>query len=376
MQEKGNKKKIGEIDNKDLFSYPKDNISNNSKFIDRVSNIIIDVFDHYAKLEDKNTNPGFVILNEKPESNLYFQGVRDILTLKQIKDKIKSLNGFYRGYKNSRGLIGATASIAWNQDKDRTYELISYRYKDKWGSKRYVDDESVKKIDKLFPSTFDNYDYDNKHNRIMPNSPCQILYGVRGDNPNDLIKLFRLIKSEKISSWILFETNQGTDDHIQNKKINQIMPFESVIVEGKIIVKPHTIKGGHVLFTISDNNYEKIDCAAYEPTKKFRNIIRELLVGDFVEVYGGVRRKPLTINIEKINVKEIVDSYEKLENPICPKCKKHMKSKGKNMGYKCLKCKITELNPVYTKIKRDIKPGFYEVPVCARRHLSKPLKRF
>ena len=30
---------------------------------------------------------------------------------------------------------------------------------------------------------------------------------------------------------------------------------------------------------------------------------------------------------------------------------------------------------VYKKIYRDLKPGFYEVPVCARRHLSKPLKR-
>ena len=97
---------------------------------------------------------------------------------------------------------------------------------------------------------------------------------------------------------------------------------------------------------------------------------------NIVEVYGGVRKKPLTINIEKINVKKIVDRHKKLENPVCPKCKKHMKSKGKNMGYKCLKCKTTKFDPVFVKIKRDLEQGFYEVPVCARRHLSKPLKRF
>lgn len=259
---------------------------------------------------------------------------------------------------------------------DKTYELISYRFEEKWGTKRYVDDESVKKIDDLYPSTFDNYDYENNHNRIVPNSPCPILYGIRGDSTKDLIKLKKLIKSEKISNWILFQTNQGTDDHIQNKEINQIKNFESVRVEGRVIAKPYTIKGGHVIFTITNNQNDKIDCAAYEPTKKFRNQIRELIIGDIVEVYGGVRKKPLTINIEKINVKKIVNNYVKLENPICPKCKKHMKSKGKNMGFKCLRCKTIRLNAEVVKKDRIIKPGFYEAPVCARRHLSKPLKRF
>jgi len=165
MQVNGDKNRIGKIDNSDIFCYTNDNISSGIEFIDRVDNLINDVFENYAKLEDDNTNPGYVILNQKPPSDLYYHGVQGILTLKQIKEIINSLNGFYRGYKNSRGLIGATASIAWNHNLDRTYELITYRYKDKWGSNRYIDDESVKKIDKLYPSTFDNYDYDNKHNR-------------------------------------------------------------------------------------------------------------------------------------------------------------------------------------------------------------------
>jgi tRNA(Ile2)-agmatinylcytidine synthase len=53
-----------------------------------------------------------------------------------------------------------------------------------------------------------------------------------------------------------------------------------------------------------------------------------------------------------------------------------MKSKGKNQGYKCLKCKTKKLYAESKKINRKINYGFYEVPVCARRHLSKPLKRF
>ncbi len=258
---------------------------------------------------------------------------------------------------------------------DRTFELITYRYKEKWGLKRYVDDTTVKKLDKSYPTTFDNYDYINKHNRLTPNSPCPILFGIRGDNIKDLIESYSMIRSEKIHSWIIFQTNQGTDDHIRERKINRIKPFESVKVNGRVIVKPYTIKGGHVLFTISDNSNNIIDCAAYEPTKQFRNIIRSLLIGDIVEVYGGVRKNPLTINIEKIDIKHLIDDFIKIENPVCPICNKHMKSKGKNQGYKCIKCKTKKPYAKIKKKERELNHGFYEVPVCARRHLSKPLKR-
>jgi len=60
-----------------------------------------------------------------------------------------------------------------------------------------------------------------------------------------------------------------------------------------------------------------------------------------------------------------------------------MKSAGKGKGYKCPRCgskmptgseedvEVREKR----EIERMIKPGFYEVPPSARRHLSKPLVR-
>jgi len=288
---------------------------------------------------------------------------------------LKLLKAQYKGYKNCRGLIGATASIAWLPVHDKTYELIAYREEKRWGTKRVIDDESAKKVDKLCSSTFDNYDHENKHNRLVPNSPCPILYGVRGDNVEELVKAYFIVKSEQVDNWIIFETNQGTDDHLRRKNISEIKPYQSTIVEGTVIQNPHTIKGGHVIFSIGTNSTDKIDCAAYEPTKQFRSIIRELCIGDLVEVYGGVREKPLTVNIEKINVKNLTEKVEKLENPICPTCGKHMKSKGKDYGYKCMQCKTKSKKPVLRKKERNLRIGFYEVPVCARRHLSKPLKR-
>ena len=65
------------------------------------------------------------------------------------------------------------------------------------------------------------------------------------------------------------------------------------------------------------------------------------------------------------------------ENPIC-ECGKRMTSAGKNKGFKCKKCgrKIASDKKVPFKISRNLKNNqFYETPVSARRHLSKPLIR-
>ena len=100
-----------------------------------------------------------------------------------------------------------------------------------------------------------------------------------------------------------------------------------------------------------------------------------MIIGDIVEVYGGVREKPLTVNLEKIDIKYLEKQVEKVENPFCPKCGKHMKSKGTGQGYKCIICGNKSNKPILIEKQRNIGIGFYEVPVCARRHLSKPLKR-
>jgi len=285
------------------------------------------------------------------------------------------LGAVYKGYKNGRGLIGASAAISW-EPVDRTFEIIIYRYREKWGTERDVDKSSVIQMDKTINSTFDNYDYDSDRILITPNSPCPVLFGIRGENPDDLVKAKDKIRSENYEGWIIFETNQGTDDHVERKRIADIKPYESVIVEGVVEKNPYAIKGGHVVFSIKDGT-SSIDCTAYEPTKNFRDIVRKLRVGDVVEVYGGVREEPFTINIEKIRIKKLVQIKKKVENPICDDCKIHMKSMGKGKGYRCRKCgsRKSEDEARFQIIERELKEGFYEVPPCARRHLSKPIKR-
>jgi tRNA(Ile2)-agmatinylcytidine synthase len=367
------RRKIGEIDNQDMFCSPTFTTELDKYEQKHLAAIVKETVDTQARIDDENTNPGYVLLLKKPDAEFYQKAVTTILTLDEVQTFLYIHQAMFEGYKNNRGLIGATAAISW-EPFDRTFELIAYRLQKRWGTKRRVDPLSVQQMDADCPSTFDNYDATNRHNRIVPNSPCPILYGIRGNDAEDLVFASTLVKSEPVESWLLFETNQGTDNHLQRKPIAQIQPFESVISQGSIVGNPFTIQGGHVLFSIKDQT-GTISCAAYEPTKEFRNIVRGLCAGDIVEVYGGVREQPLTINLEKLAVKHLTTSMVKTENPVCPSCGKHMKSKGTNMGYKCIRCKTTSNEPMIQEQPRTITPGFYEVPVCARRHLSKPLKR-
>jgi tRNA(Ile2)-agmatinylcytidine synthase len=367
------KQKIGEINGREVFCSSASFTELTQTEQKDAAMIVKDTVETQARIDDTNTNPGYVLLSEKPNDGLYWEAVTTLVSLQEVQSLLKKHHAVFQGYKNSRGLIGATAAVCW-EPGDKTFELITYRSPQRWGSKRQVDKESVQQMDMQYPSTFDNYDWVNHHNRIVPNSPCPILYGIRGDDPRTLEGASNQIKSEPVDSWMIFETNQGTDDHLQRKAIGQVIPFESVIVQGSLVAPPFTIRGGHVLFMIQDST-GRIHCAAYEPTKEFRHIIRGLSIGDLVEVYGGVREQPLTINLEKISVKRLTSITMKTENPVCPTCGKHMKSKGTNQGFKCRKCGRKSTQSSIQPKPRLIEQGFYEVPVCARRHLSKPLKR-
>ena len=52
-----------------------------------------------------------------------------------------------------------------------------------------------------------------------------------------------------------------------------------------------------------------------------------------------------------------------------------MESEGKEKGFRCKRCKTKAKEKVRVEIERDVELGYYEVPPCARRHLSKPLIR-
>src|SRR6266508_4239178 len=239
-------------------------------------------------------------------------------------------SGVLREYKNGRGIIGALAATAW-RPRDRTYEVLSYRDANRWGTPRVVEPDSVREMDRVFPSTFNNYDYDCNHVVIAPHSPCPVLFGIRGDDPTVLPAAMRTIRGERPASWLVFETNQGTDDHVSPRP--SFRPHTAGVFAGKVDSAPRSLRGGHVVFGL-----EGMDVTAYEPSKQFRGVVRQLALGDHVEVIASVRAFPRTLNLEKLRVVSLARVVRKASNPVCESCDKRMKSLGRAGGFRCIRC--------------------------------------
>ncbi len=353
-------------------------ILNSVKESEKAKKIILHHVEKLSELQHENTNPGVIFYDGiiTPElKNFATKTVRDIVTINEAQTLAEQIGAQYYKFKRGRGIIGALAAIGY-QLEDKTYELLSYRLPENYGKKRRIDYKSVLEMnEKTYPRTFDNLDEDEDYITIEPHTPCPILYGIRGETPEAVIGAQRIVKTiEPIERMRVYVTNQHTDHHlIKVDYISKMDKYKCYIVQGMVENTPNVIEGGHVIFTLKDDS-GSVDCAAYEPTKGFRDVVKNLKEGDLLKVYGGIGDKG-SLNIEKIDVLKLAKIYNS-QNPIC-KCGKRMKSAGKNKGYKCLNCgfKLRSGTKDLIEVERNIKERFYEVPPSARRHLSKPLIR-
>ena len=345
---------------------------------EKVRELVIDIVEKMAVFSDENTNPGIVVIENPAQSmkdDLYrfsMRAVQDVLDIREAKEILNRHDITHKGFKNERGLIGALAAAGFALCglPDYTYELIAYRIPGNWGSLRDVDSGSVFAASAAtYPDTWDTVDIENERIVFAPHSPDPILFGIRGKSEEAVRSAFSMIKSEPVEQHVVYKTNQNTDMHLIKAKIQDVKEDRSYILEGIVSKSPKTITGGHIIVEISENG-TSIECAAFEPTKGFRRIVRELRAGDEVTVFGSVKEK--TMNLEKIKIDRL--NMQHLRNPLC--CDKRMKSMGKEQGYRCEKCGSIRKEQVIETLQRNISEGFYEVPPCARRHLSKPLVRF
>ena len=223
-----------------------------------------------------------------------------------------------------------------------------------------------------YPDTWDNVDLHNKVIVFSPHTPDPVLYGIRGNNPDLLLKAQQMLVTEPVEYSQLFVTNQGTDMHLlPAASIADASDDRSYLIMGKVTRVPVTTEGGHVFFEIADES-ASLKCAAFEPTKNFREIVRKLVPGDEVKVYGSVKDR--TVNLEKLEVTWLAPVTSKT-SPICPQCGRHMESAGAGQGYRCRKCKTKAPVQVTEEVKRDLELGLYEVPPTARRHLARQIIR-
>lgn len=355
----------GRIDGRDIGIFSRGQSSAEpQEILERLSPIV----ERWSDLSEEATNPGLVVLDRKPTPALYWHAVRGVVTRSEADRALRGL-GRTRGWNGGRGIIGAAAACAW-RPRDRTWEVLAYREPSRWGTPRDVDPGSVRAMDRRFPSTFNNYDYENERVVIAPRTPCPVLLGIRGDRAEDLLPAFSQVEGEPASRWLVFLTNQGTDDHVGPHGHPE--PWTAGKFRGTVSRPPESLRGGHVVFGL-----EGWDVTVYEPAKRFRRIARGLSLGDEVEVVGSVRKEPRTINAEKLHVIGLAPVEQKVSNPPCPRCGDRTKSMGRGAAFRCPSCRtrVARSMAAVRRVRRAVREGWYEPPAGSRRHLSKPLKR-
>ena len=339
----------------------------------------------YIHEDYPNTNPGLVCFKGAIHPKVKWlsdQALWRVIPIKLATRLITELEISTYSQGNKRGLIGALAAIGNQLNDDYTYEFIAYRDGKATHESRNVDLESVIEMerslgDKLF-SSLDNHD---GRLLIEPHGNDPVLFGIRGEDSKSVSSASKFIRcGQEIDRWMIFRTNQGTAQHLQNViDINKIRPYMSLQVTGRVSNEPQMHEGGHVFFNINDAT-GKIACAVYEPTGPFREHAMRLIPGDIVTVFAGVRPASsthgMTLNIEGLEIVETATEM-KPTNPICPVCLKRMKSAGKNKGFKCVKCgyRDREGKKIETIIDREVSSGVYLPPLSAQRHLTRPHSR-
>jgi len=358
----------------------------NEKKISSVMRSIVRIVKRNSDLAHRRTDPAIACLRgDVPTELAAFSKkvIRSVATIREAEKVARKFKISCIPLKGRKGIIGAIAAIGETLQGDHTYELITYRIPRNRSSPRRVDSESVFRMDRgTQPLTFNNIDPETGRILITPRGRDPILYGIRGENPEAILRGHGIVKvDEEVERWVIFRTNHGTDDHFsQVSKILDIRPYRPAVVTGRVSTMPWTIPGGHVILRLSDGS-GSIDCAAYEPTGNFRDIVRKLIVGDLVEAYGGVRKGTRThghtLNLEKIKVLDLAPDV-RFENPRCSRCGKGMESAGRGQGFRCRRCKVDDpaASKTIVTVERKLAPGMYLPPSRAHRHLTKPISRY
>ncbi len=360
----GEATKAGFFGNEDVLNYPKGESVSNGKDLMKLAG---EVVSEMAELDEPETNPGIVVSERKFDQAFYWRAVREEIDIGEAENFITEQGGSFLKVKNGRGIIGSAAALSW-PGNNVTFEILNYKYP----NGTTLDPEKkilAAKMAENIQGTFNNLDIRNGYSAIFPKERTPVVFGVRGTNHNSLIRGVEDIiyaHSLDIERSILYVTNQATDDHIINDPVN-IRPGSSYSLEGRITCNAYNIEGGHYFSFLKSGNME-IKIAAFEPTKEFRNTFSKLMTGDKVRVYGTLRDNCL--NVEKMEIIDLVKIFVRLP-PKCTKCGGNMRSKGHN-DYRCPDCGHRTSTPSFVVEKRDIRTGFYDVPVIARRHLSRP----
>ncbi|HXW94601.1 MAG TPA: tRNA(Ile)(2)-agmatinylcytidine synthase [Nitrososphaerales archaeon] len=253
-------------------------------------------------------NSGVVFLDDPfvaPRfESLYLDALTGLVSPHRVRRLIGELGARSLELGNGMGLVGASSSLGFSTRFDHTFELIAYRRKESWGTRRMIESSSVRDMDaRTFPHTFNNYDYQKRKVLIAPHGPDPVFAGIRGDSPRTVIEAFGMVRyDEALQGHMIYVSNQHTDAHLRRELEWKV--YSSGWLDGAV-EEVAVGAGGHVYVTLRTGVGNRI-VAAYEPTGDLRRTARLLRPGDRIRAYGGVRRPtslhPAVLNLEKFKL--------------------------------------------------------------------------
>lgn len=316
-------------------------------------------------------------ITRTPLRTLYAKAVSTQVSIVEAQEVLRELKRYVvAAWGSKRGLIGALASLGADLEYDYTFELLTYRHPKLWGKPRNVDIDTIIEFDlRTSPYTFLNYDYENRRPLITPHGLDPVLFGVRGEYPETLLKALDVIRAdESPTHFTIFRTNQATDAHIKMvKPISMLRVYDCTEICG-IVRRLRVLPGPHIAIDVCDNT-NCITAMVYRETGKLLRAVQHLKEGDAVCIRGCVKQHKgtLSFNVEKIYacIRERIHTIK----PRCPICGSTLKSKGRNTLY-CDNChrEFYDLLPKYEQY-----PGFeckiFEPSPAAFHHLMMPIQR-
>jgi tRNA(Ile2)-agmatinylcytidine synthase len=353
--------------------------------IEQVECVALGVVEKTTVASAHGTDPAVVFLKGQVPRVLQEYSTRalhDVLSIREARSVATRSGATVHALGGVRGMVGALAAIGAHLDSvEHTFEIIAYRIEENLGSPRRVDHESVRSMNaKSEGRTFNNLDPESGRVLISPHGLDPVLMGIRGYSPEGVLDAFNEVRlQEEVERVMIFRTNQGTDAHLgMARRAVDFKPHQSGTLSGRVDDLPRVLRGGHVVFRLRDES-GLVDCAVYRPTGNLAMAARELLPGDRVKAFGGVRglrRGRPTLNVEKLEVLHLVEKVE-LANPICTNCGARCESMGQGQRLRCKKCgqRSEKASKIKVVQQRHLQPTVYIPPPRARRHLTMPDSR-
>jgi tRNA(Ile2)-agmatinylcytidine synthase len=300
---------------------------------------------HHSNRMQHPADPGLVVFEEQPPEDLYIRGVRHEVKLDELPIGVLSLGG--------QGRIGATCAVAWRA-KLSTWEAIAYRRPHSNGQRQICLDtlHSISNHSGIFLTVHSK----NNQQLVAPKGQSPVLFGIRGTTQKSVEhaceQLINAENTEEAECHLVFETNQATNDHIEDSK--------------KFVLQSIHVDKGHV--NILSNCHQEL--RIHHESGGMNRIAKQLVEGDVI-VVRGLNDLSDILHVEHIKISHLVP--RRSGRPKCTTCDRTMKSMGKGQGIRCPICKEKHADG-YTSYTPSIPLHVWmEPPDDQRRHLTRPL---